>query len=161
MEDIKFLNLLQSFLKNTNYKVLPALNKFEGITKAWTENPDMVIVDLVFGDYYEGLEMVIEMKNNKELKNIPIVLLTSQKIIITQELNIHETARIIRNNYKNVQPRVLIVKNIATGKVGIDYIIAESKWFDVKDVLKKPVTVRHLFDIIRKTLSKKNEIIYG
>jgi CheY-like chemotaxis protein len=161
VEDIKFLNLLQSFLKNANYKVLPALNKFEGITKAWSENPDMVIVDLVIGDYYEGLEMVIEMKNNKELKNIPVVLLTSQEIIITKELNIHITAGIIRSNYKNGQPRVLIVKNIVTGKVGVDYITTKSKWFDVEDVLKKPVTFRNLFDVIRKTLSKRHEIIYG
>lgn len=161
MEDIKFLNLLQSFLKNTNYKVLPALNKFEGIMKAWSENPDMVIVDLVIGDYYEGLEMVIEMKNNKELKNIPVVLLTSQEIIITKELNIHITAGIIRSNCENGQPRVLIVKNIVTGKVGINYITTKSKWFYVEDVLKKPVTFRDLFDVIRKTLSKKHEIIYG
>lgn len=75
-------NEIRSFLQETlaqEYKVETAINGEEGFLKAKITNPSIIITDIVMPEM-NGLVMCEKIKENEELKNIPIIVLTGQEI---------------------------------------------------------------------------------
>lgn len=57
--------------------VLEACNGEEGLTVAAAEKPDLIILDITM-PVMDGVTMLTKLKENPELKNIPVVMLTAE-----------------------------------------------------------------------------------
>lgn len=74
---------LLRFLKNVlerDYYVIEAVNGEDGLKKAFAENPDIIISDVMM-PVMDGLEMVKTMKASQDLCHIPIILLSAKDTV--------------------------------------------------------------------------------
>ena len=74
-EDIR--ELLDYNLRREGYKVLLAVDGNEGIKTIRDQKPDLIILDLMLPGL-DGLDVCRIVKNDKELSNIPIIMLTAK-----------------------------------------------------------------------------------
>jgi OmpR family response regulator RpaB len=63
-------------LKKLGYNVLTAAGGKEALDTMRSENPDLVLLDLVM-PFMNGAEVCEQIKNDKTLKHIPIILFTA------------------------------------------------------------------------------------
>lgn len=70
VETVKFL------LTADGYNVVTAQDGEEGLEKAKSENPDLILLDIIMPKV-NGYQMAISLNNDPKLKKIPIVLLTA------------------------------------------------------------------------------------
>jgi len=70
--------------------VITAGDKFAGFERARAEKPDLAILDVMMTTDQEGFEMAREMRKDPQLKDIPIIMLTSVDSVMG--LNLKEMA---------------------------------------------------------------------
>jgi two-component system alkaline phosphatase synthesis response regulator PhoP len=70
------VDMLRMMLENASYEVVSAYDGKEGIEKAKEEKPDAIVLDLMMPGM-DGFEACKEMKNDPELKAIPVLVLTA------------------------------------------------------------------------------------
>lgn len=76
IEDDPFMRkLYHNKLTLAGFKVEEAISGEEGLNKVKTERPDLVLLDIVL-PRKSGFDILIEMKGNKETKNIPVIILS-------------------------------------------------------------------------------------
>ena len=63
-------------LEFSNYTVMTAANGQEGLAKAATENPDLILLDIAM-PIIDGHEMLKQLRANPKLKGIPVIMLTA------------------------------------------------------------------------------------
>lgn len=73
------LSLASSILQEEGYKVVQALSGEEALSKARTEHPDIVLLDVVLGDI-DGIEVCKTIKADPFLKDIYVILISGKKI---------------------------------------------------------------------------------
>ena len=73
-EDI--LEYLSMFFKNNGYATCTARDGQEALEQARTEDPDLVTLDIIMPKK-SGVRFYREMKDDPELRNIPIVIITA------------------------------------------------------------------------------------
>lgn len=61
-----------------DYEVFTAIGGLEGLKLAASENPDVILLDIVMPDM-DGFEVCTKLKENQELKDIPVVFVTAIK----------------------------------------------------------------------------------
>lgn len=66
---------LQKVLVRNGYEVLVAANGAEGITMAKAQRPDLIITDILM-PVMNGYHMTRELRDDPELRSIPVILLT-------------------------------------------------------------------------------------
>ena len=71
------LDLIEYNLKKEGFNVLKAENGEEGIKVAKEHKPDLVLLDIMMPKM-DGMETVEHMRNDEELKSIPIIFLTAR-----------------------------------------------------------------------------------
>lgn len=71
------LDLIEYNLKQEGYQVLRAENGEDGITLAREERPNLVLLDIMMPEM-DGIEVCRRMREDKELKLIPIIFLTAR-----------------------------------------------------------------------------------
>lgn len=71
------LDLIEYNLKKEGFNVLKAVNGEEGIKVAKKHKPDLVLLDIMMPKM-DGMETVEHMRNDEELKSIPIIFLTAR-----------------------------------------------------------------------------------
>ncbi len=76
-DDPDFILAVQAILENSNYQVIPALNRKEGMEKLESEKPDLTILDVMMEQPNDGFEMAREIKKDDSYKDMPIIMLTS------------------------------------------------------------------------------------
>ena len=69
-------DMLSRRLIKRGFEVLSAVNGKEGIDKAVTDNPDLILMDLSL-PIINGWDATREIKKNKNTSNIPIIALTA------------------------------------------------------------------------------------
>tara|TARA_B100000029_G_scaffold111139_1_gene103126 strand:+ start:420 stop:788 length:369 start_codon:yes stop_codon:yes gene_type:complete len=69
-------DMLSRRLIKRGFEVLSAVNGKEGIDKAVTDNPDLILMDLSL-PIINGWDATREIKANKNTSNIPIIALTA------------------------------------------------------------------------------------
>lgn len=74
------LTLLESRLKAYGFSVITASNGTSCLNKAQSDNPDLIILDVMMPEL-NGFEVCRKLKENKKTKDIPVVMLT----VLTQE----------------------------------------------------------------------------
>ena len=70
------LTALSEELKQEGFNVIGAHDGVEGVEMAGKEKPDLILLDLVM-PRLDGLGALKQMKENPEIKDIPVVILTN------------------------------------------------------------------------------------
>ena len=104
------VDMLRMMLENASYEVVSAYDGKEGVEKAKKEKPDAIVLDLMMPGM-NGFEACKEMKNDPELKAIPVIVLTA----ISRHFSDTKYARslgldLVSDDYidKPVDPNVLL-----------------------------------------------------
>jgi len=79
-DDNQSLYMLTFLLESNNYEVLQSNNGFDGIQKAHELKPDAIILDIQLPEM-NGYEVTKALRENDELKNMPIIVVTSFAMI--------------------------------------------------------------------------------
>ena len=114
-DDPDLLNAVKMILESKNYEVAAAFGGIEGLEKAKTVKPDLIVLDVMMPDK-DGYSVCKELKSDPQLSKIPVILLTGVVSHIsttrfTQQMGMETEA----DDYidKPVEPDVL-VKRIET-----------------------------------------------
>lgn len=75
-DDQDIRDSLQTILEAQDYTVVTAADRAEGMEKIRNEKPDLMILDVMMTAMDDGFEMARELKQDPELKSIPILMLT-------------------------------------------------------------------------------------
>lgn len=76
-EDDKFISrAYQDGFKRAGIEVAPAYNGEEALKKAFSEKPDLILLDLIM-PIKNGFEVLSALKLDANLKNIPVVVLSN------------------------------------------------------------------------------------
>lgn len=154
-DDIDIITVVESILKSKGYEVLSANDKKEGIELIKNEKPDLAILDVMMTTQFEGFELAKQLTEDPELKNLPIIIQTSIEVLTTTKSSVQEMARQFRTEPAFSDLRVILVKDIVSGKAGVDYLDEEGKtvWFPVNAFVKKPVSADVLLPEIERLLT--------
>jgi two-component system, cell cycle response regulator DivK len=79
-DDNQSLYMLTFLLESNNYEVLQSNNGLDGIKKAQEFKPKAIILDIQLPQM-NGYEVTKVLRENDELKNIPIIVVTSFAMI--------------------------------------------------------------------------------
>ena len=78
VEDEKnIVDILRFNLERKGYRVLEAYDGEEGLRKARTEKPDLILLDVRMASM-DGIETLREIREMEDRKDIPVIMLTSQ-----------------------------------------------------------------------------------
>lgn len=75
--------LSRIFLSQGGYEVTVATNGREGLEKAQEATPDLIISDLMMPEM-DGFQLIENLKTDKNLRNIPIIVLTAKELTPTE-----------------------------------------------------------------------------
>lgn len=75
-DDVQIQEIFSTRLKDAGFQVLQARNGEEGLKLAKQEKPDLILLDVMM-PIMDGAKMLIEMKNDAEIKNIHVIFLTA------------------------------------------------------------------------------------
>jgi DNA-binding response OmpR family regulator len=84
----QIVRLIQLNLEKENFEVLTAGDGEEGLSKALSERPDLVILDVIMPKK-DGFEVLRALKNNPATGSMPVIMLT----VKTQSADIAEGLR--------------------------------------------------------------------
>ncbi len=84
-DDVDFVEATKLILEHKTYKMIVAYGGKEGLKKAQSEQPDLIILDVMMPEM-DGYEVCTKLKEDPKYCNIPILLLTAvgQAIRTTQ-----------------------------------------------------------------------------
>ncbi len=75
-DDIFVSDIYQTKLGQEGFKVLVAENGMEAVKKLKESIPDLILLDIVM-PYMDGMDVLRKLKEKKEWKDIPVMLLTN------------------------------------------------------------------------------------
>ncbi|MGB3988494.1 MAG: response regulator [Minisyncoccales bacterium] len=77
VEDDKFLReLISQKLTREGYDVKEAIDGEDGVVKVKEEKPDIILLDLILPGM-DGFEVLAKIKDDPEVENIPVVILSN------------------------------------------------------------------------------------
>jgi signal transduction histidine kinase/DNA-binding response OmpR family regulator/HAMP domain-containing protein len=76
-DDADAVELVASMIEPAGFEVIRAYGGEEGISKCFSEHPDVLILDLMMPDV-SGFDVVSRLKTDPETRNIPIIICTSR-----------------------------------------------------------------------------------
>ncbi len=71
------LFLEQTILRKGSYQVVTALDGEEGVRKAHSENPDLVLMDVVMPKM-DGFQALRKLRQDPATQNIPVIMVTTR-----------------------------------------------------------------------------------
>jgi len=88
IEDEKeMLDLTRIVLERAGYEMLAAVGGADGIEAVKREKPDLVLLDLMMPDV-DGWEVYRQMKADKEVADIPVIIITARTQSIDKVLGL-------------------------------------------------------------------------
>lgn len=76
-DDPDFVETTKIVLESKSYEVSSASGPDEGFKKVGEENPDLIILDVMWPNKISGFEMCRRLKKDADSKNIPILMITA------------------------------------------------------------------------------------
>jgi DNA-binding response OmpR family regulator len=64
-------------LEKHNFEVVSAYDPEDGLKKVQSERPDLVILDVLMPNDYEGFKVAREIREKLNMRKLPIILLTA------------------------------------------------------------------------------------
>jgi CheY-like chemotaxis protein len=153
-DDIDVITIIETILKKEGYTVISANDKKEGMKKIREEKPDLAILDVMMTTHYEGFELAKEINDDAELSKLPVLMQTSIDILTTTKPDVQAMAREFRKNPGFKDLHVILVKDINSGKAGVDYLSEDGRsiWFPVDGFVRKPVDAKKVVPEIKRIL---------
>ncbi len=113
-DDLVLQNSLEEFLLAEGFDVVCAIDGEEGIQKAFSEKPDLILLDIVL-PRKDGYEVLREIKENQETTHVPIVLLTNLGSIadVEKALELGATTYLVKADYRldEVTQKIKVILN--------------------------------------------------
>lgn len=79
-DDIDTLKLVGLMLERQGYQIIVASNGTQGLAKAATENPDLILLDVMMPDM-DGYEVTRRLRADPNLAHIPIIMFTAKTMV--------------------------------------------------------------------------------
>jgi len=160
-DDIDVLTVIQTILENEGHRVITAKDKTEAIHKAKSEKPDVAICDVMMTTHYEGFELAEALKNDEDLKDMPVLMQTSIEVFSSPNADAMLFARQYREKMPSKDLEVILVENPKTMKAGVDYRTEEGKikWLPVDGFIRKPVKAKTLIEAVNNVFITEEETI--
>ena len=76
-DEVQLLEMLQIRLEANGYEIVTANDGVEGIEKVKSENPDLIILDIMMPKM-DGYEVCEILKNDPQYSKIPIIFLSAK-----------------------------------------------------------------------------------
>jgi len=76
-DDIDLVEAMRITLETDNYEVIDAQDGQKGLEILKKEKPDLLILDVMMGTLDEGFHIAYQIRNDEEIKNIPILMVTA------------------------------------------------------------------------------------
>lgn len=165
-DEMNIIELLKYNLAAGGYKVISALNGREGLNLAIENKPDLILLDIMLPEM-DGFDVCKEMKKNKDIENIPIIMLTAKgdefdKILglelgaddyITKPFSVRELmARVKVVLRRNVKEDVSDIISIG------DLTIYMDKHEVIKSGTKLDLTLKE-FELLRLLITNKGKVL--
>jgi two-component system alkaline phosphatase synthesis response regulator PhoP len=165
-DELNIVELLKYNLISNGYRVLTALNGKDGLNLAIENKPDLILLDVMLPEM-DGFDVCKEMKKNKSIENIPIIMLTAKgdefdKILglelgaddyITKPFSVRELlARIKVVLRRNVKEETEDVISIGTLTIYMD------KHEVIKADNKLDLTLKE-FELLRLLVTNKGRVL--
>jgi len=87
-------------LKQEGYEMISALDGEIGLRLAKTKKPDLILLDLILPKVH-GFEVLKKLKEEKETKDIPVIVLTNLEGIgdVEKAIELGATTYLVKANY--------------------------------------------------------------
>ncbi|MCM8775120.1 MAG: response regulator [Candidatus Omnitrophica bacterium] len=76
-DEINILTMVEARLRGNGYDVITAMDGQEGLAKARSENPDLIILDIMLPKI-DGYKVCRMLKFDEQYKHIPIILFSAR-----------------------------------------------------------------------------------
>ena len=76
-DDIDLVEAMRITLESSGLDVIDAQNGSQGIRKMQSEQPDLIILDVMMETQDEGFHTAYEIRSMKDFRDIPIIMLTA------------------------------------------------------------------------------------
>ena len=84
-DEPEMIELFRLILERNNYNVVGAASAQDGLVKAAEIRPDLILLDLMMPEM-DGWEMCQRMRINKDLRDIPVIVVTAKAQTIERVL---------------------------------------------------------------------------
>jgi len=100
-------------LGNKEYEVISAFDGEEGLKLIKEKKPDLILLDLIL-PRKGGIEVLREIKENEEIKDIPVIVLTNLEDLknVEKALNLGAKNYLVKANYTLEEVVDKVKKNI-------------------------------------------------
>jgi DNA-binding response OmpR family regulator len=100
-DDSSLQKVVQEFLESEGFDTVGAEDGIEGIKLANSKKPDLILLDIILPKK-DGYEVLKELKENQETKNIPIILLTNlgSPADVEKAIKLGATTYLTKSDYK-------------------------------------------------------------
>ncbi|MEC3793550.1 response regulator, partial [Clostridioides difficile] len=78
-DEMHIVELLKFNLEVSNYEVSYSYDGFDGFIKAKEIKPDLILLDWMLPNI-SGIEVLRKIRSDKDLKNIPVIMLTAKNM---------------------------------------------------------------------------------
>jgi CheY-like chemotaxis protein len=76
-DDPDFTEITRTVLTKEGFEVITAANGDQGLTKARSEHPDLIILDVMMSSVLDGVDTSAALRDDDELRQIPLVMISS------------------------------------------------------------------------------------
>ncbi len=76
-DDIDLVEIIRVTLEHEGLNVIDAQNGARGLELARSENPDLIILDVMMGQLDEGFQVAYELRKGETTRDVPILMLTA------------------------------------------------------------------------------------
>jgi len=83
-DEVHIVHVVAIKLRNNGFEVIAADNGAEGLKLALSEKPDIIVTDYQM-PVMTGLELVEQLRQNEQTKDIPVIMLTARSFAIPQQ----------------------------------------------------------------------------
>lgn len=99
-DDENLIKSLTDFMEKEDFEITFAINGEEGILKAKSIKPDLIILDIILPKK-NGFTVLEELKKDEGLKNIPVIILTNleEEKDIEKALSLGAYTYLVKANY--------------------------------------------------------------
>ncbi|MCD1294418.1 response regulator [Methanocella sp. CWC-04] len=142
-DESDIVDIITGMLRHIGYETLKAYSGKECIEVAAGERPDLIFLDIMM-ENMDGWEVATEIKNDPQLKEIPIIMVTAKPLTLE---DVRDRAQLIENYImKPVSIATLkeAVEDIFTAKTRVERIIEIARKSGVKSEMIEELKDRYL-----------------
>lgn len=136
-----------------NYRILQAVDGKEGLQKAQTELPDLILADISM-PIMDGMEMCNQLKSELTTSHIPIILLTARTSLIFKIDGMEKGADDYITKPFNMQLLEARIKNLIQSRISLREKFAKNFDFSPSKVVMNSLDEKFLSQI--KVIIEKN-----